>query len=53
MEAWIPWLASWYPIWPLSRKTREVVLAILLGNSLELRIAFLSYQIRKLFPVSS
>lgn len=53
MEAWIPWLASWYPIWPLSRKTREMVLTILLGNSLEFRVALLTYQIRKLFPSSS
>jgi hypothetical protein len=50
MGSWIPWLASWYPIPSLSRKTREMLITIFMQNPLELRVAFLSYQIRKLFP---
>ena len=48
----LEYLASWLSmIWvrcPLSRFHREVLLTILLGNSLEFRIAFLNYQIRRM-----
>ena len=49
MAGWIPWLASWFPVGSLDRRTREVLLTILFENPLELRVAILGYQIRKMF----
>jgi len=49
MESWIPWIASWYPVPPLSRRTREVIITLLYNQPLEFRIAFLNYQIRKMY----
>jgi hypothetical protein len=48
MESWVPWIASWYPISPLSRRSREVILTILIENPLELRVAMLNYQIKQM-----
>ena len=46
------YLTSWVSmLWvrcPLSRFGREVLLTILIQNPLELRIAFLNYQIRRM-----
>lgn len=50
MDNWIPWLASWYPVAPLDRRQREILLTILYKNPLELRVAILTHQIRKMFP---
>jgi hypothetical protein len=51
MDNWIPWLASWYPAGtnPLNRRQREILLNILYKNPLELRVALLTHQIRKMF----
>ena len=48
MDSWVPWIASWYPIAPLSRRSREVILTILFENPLELRLAVLNYQIKQI-----
>ena len=53
MASWVPWLASWLLIGqtPLSRKGCETLLTILEANTLEFRIALLSYQIKQLFKL--
>lgn len=49
----LEYVASWLSmLWircPLSRLGREVFFTILSQNSLEFRIAFLNYQIRRMF----
>jgi hypothetical protein len=50
MDSWIPWIASWFPVPPFDRRSREIIITILMKNPIEFRIAFLTYQIRKLFP---
>lgn len=49
MNSWVPWIAAWYPVGPLSRKSREAIITILYHQPLEFRVAFLNYQIRKMF----
>jgi hypothetical protein len=43
----VPYVASWF-VWgtSLSRKTIEVIIRIFIENPLELRVAWLSYQIK-------
>jgi hypothetical protein len=50
MNSWVPWIASWYPVPHLNRKSREALINILYHQPIEFRIALLNYQIRKLFP---
>lgn len=52
MNSWVPWIAAWYPVGPLSRKSREALITLLYSQPLEFRVALLTYQIRKLFPSS-
>ena len=46
---WSSWL-SWISDWGRSpnRETREVLLSILIQNSLEFRVAFLNFQIKQM-----
>jgi hypothetical protein len=53
MDGWITWLASWNPVPPLNRRQREIFLNILNKNPIELRVAFLMYQIRKMFSITA
>lgn len=47
----IPWLGSWWPVPPLDRKTRQFLIALMMYQPLEFRIALLSYQIKRMFHV--
>jgi hypothetical protein len=51
MASWVPWLASWLLIGqtPLSRRGCEAILTILEANTIEFRVALLSFQIKQLF----
>lgn len=46
MADWTLWLASWWPVPPLNRRGREVLLNILYHPTLEFRVAWLLYQIK-------
>ena len=49
------WLASWISVltdWgnPLTRHQREIIIRLFTNNTLELRVALLNFQIRRMFP---
>jgi len=48
LASWLSWLGDWGRA--PDRKTREVLIRILLENSLEFRVNLLTFQIRQLWP---
>lgn len=53
MSDWVPWIASWYPVGPLSRRTREALITILIKQPLEFRVAWLCWQIKHMFELKA
>ena len=51
IASWISWL--WDFCRPPNRLVREAILLILLLNTLEFRVAFLNFQIRRMFANSA
>jgi hypothetical protein len=53
MASWLPWLASWLFIGqtPLSRRYCEILFTIIEANTLEFRVALLSYQIKQMITL--